>query len=48
MSDAGAGLLRDQGMSYGAIADQLNDNGFKTRQGKSFKAMTVKRILDRA
>lgn len=43
-----AGLLRDSGASYAAIAEKLNDNGFKTRTGKSFKAMTVKRILDRA
>ena len=42
-----ADLLRQQGMSYAAIADKLNCNGYTTRQGKAFKAMTVKRILDR-
>ena len=42
-----AGLLRDGGMSYADIAEQLNDNGFKTRNGKPFQAMTVYRILQR-
>ena len=43
-----ASLLRGQGFSYGAIADKLNENGYRTRRGKDFQAMTVKRILDRA
>jgi len=43
-----AKLLRDGGDSYARIAEQLNENGYRTRQGKDFKAMTVKRILDRA
>lgn len=43
-----AGLLRGAGLSYREIADELNGNGFTTRQGKRFQAMTVKRILDRA
>ena len=43
-----AGLLRQQGMSYREIADELNANGYRTRQGKEFHAMTVSRILDRA
>ncbi len=42
-----ANLLRSQGASYQAIANQLNDNGYTTRTGKPFQAMTVKRILDR-
>lgn len=43
-----ARLLRNAGMSYSAIADELNANGFTTSRGKPFRAMTVKRILDRA
>jgi len=43
-----AKLLRDSGASYASIAKQLTDNGFRTRTGKDFQAMTVKRILDRA
>lgn len=43
-----AKLLRDSGLSYDHIAKRLNTNGFKTRHGKRFHAMTVKRILDRA
>jgi hypothetical protein len=35
-------------MSYRQIADELNANGFTTRRGQAFKAMTVKRLLDRA
>ncbi len=44
---ATARLLRDQGNSYQSIADWLNENGYETRTGKPFHAMTVKRILDR-
>ena len=40
-------LLRKDGMTFDAIAKQLNDEGHTTRQGKPFKAMTVKRMLDR-
>jgi len=43
-----ASLLRQGGMSFAKIAEQLNENEYRTRQGKEFKAMTVKRILDRA
>jgi DNA invertase Pin-like site-specific DNA recombinase len=43
-----AGLLRAGGASYAKIAEQLNENGYRTRQGKQFKSMTIKRILDRA
>lgn len=42
-----ANLLRQGGASYRDIAQQLNENGYKTRRGKTFKAMTVKRMLDR-
>ena len=41
-------LLREQGLSYAMIADKLNAEGHRTRQGKEFRAMTVKRIVDRA
>jgi DNA invertase Pin-like site-specific DNA recombinase len=40
--------MRKQGLGYAAIAERLNNNGFSTRQGKNYKAMTVKRMLDRA
>lgn len=39
--------LRSEGVGYGRIAKQLNEIGEKTRQGKQFRAMTVKRILER-
>jgi len=39
--------LRADGLSYDHIADQLNDDGHKTRQGKPFQAMTVYRIVKR-
>lgn len=41
-------LLRANGLSFAAIAEELNDNGYTTRTGKPFHAMTVKRVLDRA
>lgn len=40
-----ASLYRQQGLGYKAIADILNKNGHRTRTDKSFKAMTVKRLL---
>lgn len=40
-------MMRDTGMSYLAIARKLNDEGNRTRTGKEFQAMTIKRILDR-
>ena len=43
-----AKLLRDNGDSYATIARKLNENDYRTREGKEFKPMTVKRILDRA
>lgn len=42
-----ATMLRDAGLSYRTIADKLNANGYTTRRGKAFAAMTVKRMLDR-
>jgi len=42
-----ARMLRDGGLSYAAIADKLTANGYKTRRGKAYHAMTVKRMLDR-
>ena len=41
-------LLRANGLSFAAVADELNANGYTTRTGKPFHAMTVKRILARA
>lgn len=38
--------LRSQGMTLEAIADWLNDNGYKTSRGREFKKMQVKRLLD--
>ncbi|HSH03798.1 MAG TPA: recombinase family protein [Anaerolineae bacterium] len=40
-------MMRDRGWSFRQIADQLNTEGKTTRNGREFKAMTVKRILDR-
>jgi DNA invertase Pin-like site-specific DNA recombinase len=40
-------MMRDTGMSYLAIARKLNDEGNRTRTGKEFQAMTIKRIMDR-
>lgn len=42
-----ARLLRQSGLSYAKIAEELNTNGYTTRRGRKFQAMTVKRILDR-
>lgn len=36
---------RDKGMSFQAIADELNRKGFTTRRGKSFQPTTVKRLI---
>ena len=36
-----------QGLSYEHIAWRLNEEDFKTRQGKPFQAMTVYRIVKR-
>lgn len=40
-----ARLYRQQGMGYQRIADTLNRNGHKTRNGKLFRAMTIRRLL---
>lgn len=42
-----ARLLRQNGKSLRAIADELNDNGFRTSKNKFFSATQVKRMLDR-
>lgn len=42
-----AATLRGQGLTLGAIADRLNTDGFRTRQGAFWSATQVKRILDR-
>ncbi|MDJ0625954.1 MAG: recombinase family protein [Candidatus Caenarcaniphilales bacterium] len=39
--------LREKGFSYKEIAQQLNEFGIKTREGREFYAMTIKRIIDR-
>jgi DNA invertase Pin-like site-specific DNA recombinase len=39
--------LKQQGMSLSKIANELNLDGLRTRQGKEFHQMTIKRILDR-
>jgi len=39
---------RRDGLGYKRIADRLNDQGVKAKQGGTWHAMTVKQILDRA
>lgn len=39
--------LRRQGASFAAIAEALNKSGLKTQRSADFKAMTVKRIINR-
>lgn len=39
--------LRNQGKSYGEIAKILNESSFKTRRGKQFTPVAVKRLYDR-
>lgn len=36
---------REKGMSFQAIANELNRKGFTTRKGKAFQPMTVKRLI---
>ena len=43
-----ATLLYEKGMAYATIAAQLNQDGYRTRTGKDFTAMTVWRMLHRA
>ncbi len=38
---------KKEGYSLADIATKLNDKGFKTRYGKDFKPMSVKRLYDR-
>jgi DNA invertase Pin-like site-specific DNA recombinase len=40
--------LRGQGLSLQAIANSLDQQGFRTRTGKAWHKTTVKRLLDRA
>ncbi|MDO1451071.1 recombinase family protein [Rhodocytophaga aerolata] len=40
-------LLRQNGSTYRAIAQELNQAGFKTRYGKAFHPMAVKRLYER-
>ncbi len=40
-------LLRNNGASFRAIAAELNRTGFKTRYGKTFHPMAVKRLYER-
>lgn len=39
--------LRDAGMSYGKIAERLNSRGVRTRTGKNWSAMQVRRVYQR-
>ncbi len=38
---------KKEGYSYADISTKLNDKGFRTRYGKDFKPMSVKRLYDR-
>jgi hypothetical protein len=40
-----AALLRANGATFRAIADQLNQSGYRTRYGKAFHPMGVQRLL---
>ena len=40
--------LRTEGLSFGAIAERLNEKGYTTRTGSTWSAMQVKRVLDRS
>ena len=42
-----AGLLRATGLSLRAIAERLNQSGYRTRRGKSFHPMGIQRLLAR-
>lgn len=41
-------LLRNKNKSYHEIAEELNKNGFRSRKGRVFYAMTVKRLYERS
>jgi hypothetical protein len=40
-----AGLLRATGATFRAIAEKLNQSGYRTRHGKAFHPMGVQRLL---
>lgn len=40
--------MRAEGLSFGAIADRLNERGQTTRNGSPWSAMQIKRVLDRS
>jgi DNA invertase Pin-like site-specific DNA recombinase len=43
-----AQMRRDANATYRQIADELNSNGYLTRNGKSFAAATVQRLVNRS
>ena len=43
-----AALLRATGATFRAIADQLNQSGYRTRHGKAFHPMGVQRLLPKS
>jgi len=38
---------RTEGLSFGAIADRLNEKSIPTRTGSTWSAMQMKRLVDR-
>jgi hypothetical protein len=42
------GFLRATGATFRVIAEQLNQSGYRTRHGKAFHLMGVKRLLPRS
>lgn len=40
-------LYKDKGLTLQAIANRLNENGFRTSRGKLFQRVTVKRLWER-
>lgn len=40
--------MRNAGATWTAIANELNDKGFKTSKGKDFQAVQVQRLFERA
>jgi DNA invertase Pin-like site-specific DNA recombinase len=43
-----ATLLRATGAPLRAIADQLNQSGYRTRHGKAFHSMSIQRLLPKS
>ena len=39
---------KSMGLSFGAIAHELNQNGFRSPRGKKFHRTTVKRLYEEA